>query len=72
MKCLKCIRKGAFNNKSMPCFACIGLPPWNNSINYKETQTNYDDTVDVANRIIKMNSKEDKWHIVCSNHISVL
>lgn len=46
--------------------------PWNNSINYEEIQTNYDDTLDVADRIIQMNSKEDKWHIVCGNHIPVL
>ena len=60
MKCFKGIRKDALSNKYVPCFACIGFPPWKDDINYENMQTNYEDTLSVANRIINMNSKEDK------------
>ena len=59
----KSIRKDALSNKRVPYFACIGLPPWKDDINYENMQTNYEDTLNVANRIIDMNSKGDKWHM---------
>ena len=72
MKCFKGFRKDALSNKHVPCFACIGLLPWKDDINYENMQTNYEDTLNVANRIIDMNSKEDKWHIAYDSHIPVL
>lgn len=72
MKCFKDIRKDSLIKKCVPCFACMGFPPWNNGINYMEMQTNYEDTLDVANRIINLGNKEDKWYMACYSHIPVL
>lgn len=47
MKCFKDIKQDALIKKCVPCFSCIGFPPWNNGINYKEMQTNYENTLDV-------------------------
>lgn len=72
MKCFKGIREDTSSNKCVPYFPYIGHPTWNNGINYKKMRTDYKDVLDVADRIIDMNSKEDKWQIACNSHIPIL
>lgn len=72
MKCFKGIRKDTLINICMSCFACIWPFPWNNGVNCKEMQINYEDTHEVSHRAIKMNGKEGQWHIGCSSHVPAL